>query len=565
MSGYATIGPDAWASVHMRSMDGGNDVRRNRIHSVAGRAIGASALVIAALAGIVTGSSTAGATSLRTSVAAGYAHSCAELSGVAYCWGANTSGQLGNGSLAPSAVAVPVVGITDVTAVAANYYSSCALLGDGTVECWGSGEYGELGDGSTASSQVPVPVRGLTNAVSLVSAGHDSCALTSTATVECWGYGVYGQLGDGSYSNSDVPVSVTLPPVSSIGMGTWQACAVTTAGTVKCWGYGGYGDLGDGHHTSSATPVTVQGLSNVTGVTGGYGHTCAVTTAGTVACWGSNTYGQLGDGGPAFTGSDVPVAVSGLHDAVSVAAGAWHTCAVTTAGTVECWGDNTAGQLGRGGLSSNVPLPVTGLAGVTQVSGGYYDTCAATASTTVECWGSGGGGELGDGSYTTVRTTPVQVLFGSAATTANPACPVGAKSCDASVSRPGKSLTVTSGSMSATVSGRGEVALGAYKGTPVGKAPLGTTTIFGLSITSNNAFRSLVVKDCKVSAGTTLEWWNGTKWLRVAGTPASTASGCVTVTLGKTSGPPLTTVARLSRMSRAGALVLAAVAKPKAT
>jgi hypothetical protein len=311
-------------------------------------------------------------------------------------------------ALAPTAAMA-----TTTTAISAGGLHTCALRSTGAMDCWGENEFGELGDGTSAEKTTPTAVSGLSSGVTAVSAGYVyTCALTRAHGVYCWGENLSGQLGDGTTTEKTTPTAVSglSSGITAISASAEHTCALTSAGGVKCWGANESGQLGDGTTTNKATPTVVSGLSSgVTAISAGGYHTCALTSAGAVKCWGYNADGQLGDG--TTTNKITPAAVSGLSSGVTaISAGLLHTCALRGSGGLQCWGENELGQLGDGTTTNKTtPTDVSGLSsGVAAINAGYYHTCALTSVGRVKCWGYNHFGELGDGTNTN-KTTPTDV------------------------------------------------------------------------------------------------------------------------------------------------------------
>ncbi|MBX3313895.1 MAG: hypothetical protein KF906_06210 [Actinobacteria bacterium] len=334
-------------------------------------------------------------------VVAGAHHSCLLRSdGTVACWGDNDRGQLGIGVRgAARSAPVEVIGITDATQIAAGGATSCARLAGGTVRCWGDNQTGQLGNGGTSAlgNPTPGPVLGLTGAASVSVGARHTCARLAGGTATCWGDDYWGQLGDGNVTEADEPVTTPvavsgLTGITSITAGGNHSCATVADGTVRCWGANDLGQMGIGGSDLDPHPNAERVLEviDAVDVVAGASHTCALIDAGSVDCWGSNADGQLGRQYVSSGATPSSYPVTGLHDAVAITLGYAHSCAVRIGGTVVCWGDNALGQLGDGTTTDhNLPAPMTGITGADAVAAGNEHTCVLVAGGVIRCRGTG--------------------------------------------------------------------------------------------------------------------------------------------------------------------------------
>jgi alpha-tubulin suppressor-like RCC1 family protein len=257
-----------------------------------------------------------------------------------------------------SAVAPPIF-----AQVSAGDLYSCGVSTTNVAYCWGYNSFGQLGDGTGGSGLFrTLPTRvvgGLT--FRQVSTGHlHTCGVTTGNVAYCWGANQVGQLGNGSRTGPQIcphpsvdDFACSTRPIRVAGglafrqvsAGGHHTCGVTTAGRAFCWGAPG-GALGDGTTVLKLTPVPVVGGITFRGVSTGEGHSCGVSTTDVAWCWGGNSSGQLGDD----TKADRlrPVRVAGGFAFRQVSAGDSHTCSVTLTNVAYCWGDNVYGGLGDG-------------------------------------------------------------------------------------------------------------------------------------------------------------------------------------------------------------------------
>lgn len=347
------------------------------------------------------------------SLSAGGSHSCGvTTAGTAYCWGENDYGELGVGGwLYHVSSPLGVSGITFGSgSVAAGDLHSCGLSNAGVAYCWGDDNGGELGDGKLTTDSFPDPVSGgLVFTVISPGAAH-SCGVIAGGAAYCWGYNADGRLGDGTTQDHSIPTSVTRSlTFTTISAGFDHTCGLVAGGVAYCWGANDVGQLGraDSTGVSDSVPQAVFGGLTFTAISAGYEHTCALTAAGTVYCWGANGAGQLGDGTTFDRHS--PVAVQSGQAFTAISAGGSHTCGIVSGGAVVCWGDDTWGQLGNGSTTgSTIPVAVSGSLSFASISVGGSHTCGLTIAGVAYCWGSNNGGQVGDGTGTD-RSTPTKV------------------------------------------------------------------------------------------------------------------------------------------------------------
>jgi alpha-tubulin suppressor-like RCC1 family protein len=319
-------------------------------------------------------------------VAAGVAHTLALCNdGSVWAWGSNAFGELGDGSTANRPSPVQVAGLSDVVALAAGDGHSLALKADGSAWAWGRNHRGQLGDGTTTDRPQPAQVQGLDAATAIACGAHHCVALRRDGTALAWGANPDGRLGDGSVEARNRPVAVAgLTDVAAVAAGRFHTVAVKRDGSVFAWGcnWSEGWQLADGTTLDSRRPVRVIGLTDVPAsgepviplespwqpftdartLAAGESHTLVIRKDGTVWGWGKNHHwGQLGVGEAEWRASPAKARLG--KAARAVAAGKYHSVALTEDGAVWTWGANLHGQLGVGQPDTRphaVPMRVCG-------------------------------------------------------------------------------------------------------------------------------------------------------------------------------------------------------------
>jgi alpha-tubulin suppressor-like RCC1 family protein len=326
---------------------------------------------------------------------------------------------------------------------------TCARRANGEVWCWGGNQEGQLGDNRMRHddcapggvgeridcSAVPVQVRVgaaafLQDATQIASdGGYGTCALRESGEVWCWGLEPIERERGGNRQRRFVAQRIEdFGGVTQV-TGWEPTCLLRETGDVVCYGINGAGELGVGDQVEIRLPDAtrpVMGLAGAVEVAtwGHFGGVSCARTADAVYCWGSDREGQIGDGEPpvgepvesCMTGGTPPMsfdcsktasqvigdADAPLADVAQLTVGSTHVCALrsgTEAGTVDCWGDNRAGQLAQpADITNHIrATQIADLFGVAEVDAGGRFTCARMTDGTIQCWGFNHNGQLGDG------------------------------------------------------------------------------------------------------------------------------------------------------------------------
>ena len=374
------------------------------------------------------------------SVASGQKHSCAlDENSRAYCWGANSRGQLGIGSSTSAALAMPVVGDRSFDKLSVGWEHTCGIeTTTRRLYCWGRNDQGNLGDGTVTDRVVPslisMPPGAGDQVVDVAAGGGHTCAIASTGGTFCTGWGGYGILGNASEASS-----LSLTPIAgthsfvSVKAGISHTCGLTVTGSSWCWGFGWYGELGTNgnldpqafYSAFSATPVLTSQLFAQLELGGNY--SCGLRAVGDVLCWGENRFGQLGTQATHSCAGSIPCNPTPVSAApwqplkrvslgrarlwnVSGFGSSVHTCGVDFSNNGLCWGSNDAGQLGTGATSvpqlgpQAVRLPAGANSKVSSFANGYRHTCLLSFTFQIWCVGENAEGQLAAGDLSAFRT-----------------------------------------------------------------------------------------------------------------------------------------------------------------
>jgi alpha-tubulin suppressor-like RCC1 family protein len=295
--------------------------------------------------------------------------------------------------------------------------STLIIDGTGTEYGWGDNTHGQLG--GQGGGYFAARVGPLANATALTGGNGFNCDTTTASFQDLWciGTDAQNQLPTSTSTDSYTPVPAGITRIGTVKAGANFACALSTAGAVNCWGTVLQGD----QPYAVGTPPTVPNsgtqmlpvFSGAAEIAVGANHVCARMTAdGSVQCWGSNTWGQAGGGTSLFVSAAQTVLFPAGFSARQLFAGDDASCARGADDSVWCWGSNGKGSFATGKAPAYrlfEPTMIPALSGMAHMWLGQDYSCGNHGDGTLECWGDNTDGQLGDGTQvarTTMATVP---------------------------------------------------------------------------------------------------------------------------------------------------------------
>ena len=346
---------------------------------------------------------------IYTAVTVGKAYACALTeTGLAYCWGSNEHGKLGDGTQTDQHIPVPVSGAARFASISAGEWHTCALDLDGFAWCWGLNTWGQLGDETTIARPVPVPVAGGLIFESIHVGRQHTCALTPAGKAYCWGTVLDSFYWDLAYPPVPSPSNHDLT-FQQFGSEGPLICGLTEDDELYCWG-GIYAT--DFIFEWSDVPVLIaEGLSGHE-ISVGSGHVCALAPSGEIGCW-------LGDDtSPEPSGPVGPYQAADGEVFEHIAQGNYPMCGIRGGGQAQCWRVTLSWLYGKEPPEYGDYAEIPGVAFSTLNRSVYFGpgflTCGIAVrdqeSPGVYCLGSNFYGQLGDGT-TNDSDAPVRVLL----------------------------------------------------------------------------------------------------------------------------------------------------------
>ncbi|MEO5511915.1 MAG: hypothetical protein ABIS27_14895 [Longimicrobiales bacterium] len=335
-----------------------------------------------------------------SALSAGLHHTCGivggggVVEGSLVCWGDGQSGQLGNNSLAISAIPQFVqTGGVLFKSIEAGTSHTCAISVAGEAYCWGKNQLQQLGDGTNVTSLTPTRVSTNVKFTSLVAGDGHTCGLTAEGVTYCWG-GMPGQ----SVAVAVPAVVAGAPQFRQLSTERTLVCGLTEEGTVSCWGGSQLGLF--------VQPVSVSTAQRFVSIGSGDHHTCGVTQQGAVYCWGLNNSGQIDNA----RGSPVtpPALLPGGLNFKSIAPAGSFTCGITTAGA-RCLGATSMVVSGANGLNAPYPVPGETEHPFVSMTGGSFHGCAIDNRGGAWCFGLDTNGAIGAGNISSPGNAPLQI------------------------------------------------------------------------------------------------------------------------------------------------------------